>query len=342
MKVLMLMLSDNPGIGGLEKHSRELASALTDLGHCVSIAAAPQHLAPMGGVRRIPVNAQRSRNSIPLLMTILRIIRQGDYQILHAQGSKAASVLQRLAPFIRNHARVASLHGFKSRYPKTGAFDQLIAVSRALAYDINQPEVTVVFNGTSVPHPAPARLPGKPISPVWLAVGRLAPVKGFDFLIDAFQFCQGTLLIAGDGPEHQRLQSLIDATGQAGKVKLLGFRTDIPSLMAAADGVVISSQREGFSYVCAEALLLGKPVVSTNVPIANEVLPKSHILQGRNPTEFSRLLNLDLQSVSEEQTEARAFAYEKLSLSAMATNTVAVYRKASEAFVQSDSERRNK
>ncbi|MBR9871053.1 MAG: glycosyltransferase [Gammaproteobacteria bacterium] len=330
MKVLMLMLSDNPGIGGLEKHTRELATALAELGHQVSVAAAPQHVAPMEGVSCIPVNAQQSRNSIPLLLKILRTIREGNYQVVHAQGTKAAFVLQRLTPFIKKLARVASIHGFKSRYPKAGVFHQLIAVSKALANDINQPEVTAVYNGASVANQPPAELPREATRPIWLAVGRLAPVKGFGLLIEAFQSCPGTLLIAGDGPEHQRLQALIESTGQADKVQLLGFRTDVPALMAAADGVVISSEREGFSYVCAEALLLGKPVISTNVPIANEVLPKKHLFQGGEAAEFAKLLQQDLESVTADQSEARAFAKEKLSLSAMAANTVAVYQKASE------------
>ena len=330
MNVLMLMLSDNPGIGGLEKHTRELACALTDMGHHVSVAAAPQHLESMEGPYRIPVDAQRSRNSLPLLLRFLKIIREGRYQVIHAQGTKAAFVLQRLAPFINKHARVASIHGFKSRYPKTSAFHKMIAVSKALASDINHPNVTVVYNGTSITLQAPAALPRDAASPIWLAVGRLAPVKAFDRLIEAFQFCPGTLLIAGDGPEHQHLQALIDATGQTDKVLLLGFRTDIPALMAAADGVVISSEREGFSYVCAEALLLGKPVISTDVPIANEVLPKEHIFKGSEPAEFASFLRQDLGAVTASQVNARTFAKDTLSLSAMADNTVAVYEQALE------------
>ncbi|MCK0107583.1 glycosyltransferase [Marinobacter sp. S0848L] len=328
MNVLMLMLSDNPGIGGLEKHTRELACALSNMGHQISVAAAPQHLEALEGPCAIPVEAQRSRNSPALLFRLVNIIREGHYQVIHAQGTKAAFVLQRLAPFIKKYARVASIHGFKSRYPKAEAFHNLIAVSKALANDINYPKVTVVYNGTSVSNRAPAALSPNIKAPIWLAVGRLAPVKAFDRLIEAFQFCPGTLLIAGDGPEHLSLKERIDATGQTGKVRLLGFRTDIPALMTAADGVIISSDREGFSYVCAEALLLGKPVMSTDVPIANEVLPKEHIFNGHEPIEFARFLQQDLRAVAASQAKARAFARDTLSLSAMAANTVSVYQQA--------------
>ena len=328
MKVLMLMLSDSPGIGGLEKHTRELSKAMLALDHQVEVAAAPQHLEDLGGITTYPVNAQRSRNSPALLLATLRIIRAGNYDVLHAQGTKAAFVLQRLAPFTKRQVRIATIHGFKSRYPRADAFHQLIAVSQALATDMAQPGVTVIYNGVAVKPQAPALLPAGTKRPVWLAVGRLAPVKGFDFLISAFPYCPGTLLIAGDGPEQQRLEELISSTHQSDTVKLLGYRTDVPALMAAADGVVISSEREGFSYVCAEALLLGKPVISTDVPIANEVLPKECIFRGGKPAQFASLLKQAPSSVTTKQAEARAFAAHRLSLPTMTGQTLNVYQKA--------------
>ncbi|MBE0487078.1 glycosyltransferase [Marinobacter sp.] len=329
MNILMLMLSDSSGVGGMEKHARELSCELAGLGHSVTLAAASQHLSGIEPtVKTQALDTGGSRNSPFLLLTVLRLIRASGFDVVHAQGTKAAFVLQRLAPFTKGRMRVATIHGFKSRYPRADTFHQLIAVSQALATDIAQPGVTVIYNGVSVIPQAPALLPAETERPVWLAVGRLVPVKGFEFLIKAFQHCPGTLLIAGDGPERQRLADLISSTCQSGTVKLLGFRTDVPALMAAADGVVISSEREGFSYVCAEALLLGKPVISTDVPIANEVLPEKHIFHGEDPKRFAALLRQDTSSLASEQTEARTFAADKLSLKTMARQTLNVYQKA--------------
>ena len=98
--------------------------------------------------------------------------------------------------------------------------------------------------------------------------------------------------------------------------------------MAAADGVVISSEREGFSYVCAEALLLGKPVISTDVPIANEILPEKHIFRGEDPKRFAAYLSQDTSTLVAEQAEAQAFAADQLSLSSMASQTLNVYQRA--------------
>lgn len=322
----MLMLSDNPGIGGMEKHTRELATAMGAQGQQVEIAAAAQHLKDLEGITSYPLNTHRSRNSPALLLAILHLIRTGNYDILHAQGTKAAFVLQRLASFTRRQFRIATIHGFKSRYPRASAFHRLIAVSQALANDMKQPGVTVIYNGVSATPQAPALLPAGTKRPVWLAVGRLVPVKGFDFLIRAFQACPGTLLIAGEGPEQQRLDDLVSSTGQSNTVKLLGFRKDVPALMAAADGVVISSEREGFSYVCGEALLLGKPIISTNVPIANEFLPEHHIASTDTPEAFADCLNQDLSRLSTEQSDARQQAAKLLSPATMTERTLTIYR----------------
>lgn len=329
MNILMLMLSDNPDTGGMEKHARELSSELARLGHTVTLAAASQHLSDLEpAVKTRALDTGGSRNSPFLLLTVLRLIRANGFDVIHAQGTKAAFVLQRLTPFTRSLMRVATIHGFKSRYPKAAAFHQLIAVSQALATDIAQPGVTVIYNGVSVIPQAPALLPKETERPVWLAVGRLVSVKGFDFLIRTFQYCPGTLLIAGDGPERQRLADLISSTHQSETVKLLGFRSDVPALMAAADGVVISSEREGFSYVCAEALLLGKPVISTDVPIANEILPEKHIFRGEDQKRFAAYLSQDTSTLVAEQAEAQAFAADQLSLSSMASQTLNVYQRA--------------
>ncbi|MFO8142922.1 MAG: glycosyltransferase, partial [Marinobacter sp.] len=108
----------------------------------------------------------------------------------------------------------------------------------------------------------------------------------------------------------------------------LGFRHDVAALMMAADGVVISSEREGFSYVCAEALLSGKPIISTNVPIANEFLPTRSICSAKTSEDFARYLNQDLEALTSSQADARKIACEKLTLQAMTKQTLAVYQKA--------------
>lgn len=342
MKVLLVLLSDSRSLGGLEKHTLELAGAFAKRGLSMTLAAAPAYLADLpDGVGKIPLRAGSSRNSPALLLTLYRAIRTGGFDLVHAQGTKAAYAVARLAPFLATRARVATIHGFKSRYPKTSHFHQLISVSRTLAEDIG-PGAVAVYNGLTLSPTDPAAsasatafvaaCPG----PVWLAAGRLVPVKGFRFLIDSFQFCTGTLLIAGEGPERAALEAQIATTGQSGKVRLIGHQTRLNPLMTAVDGVVISSQREGFSYVCAEALLLGKPVIATDVPIASEFLPPGHLVRGDNPREFARLLSQNPHTLAREQASARQAARAELSFETMVDKTLAVYRKAVNVLTYED------
>lgn len=124
-----------------------------------------------------------------------------------------------------------------------------------------------------------------------LAVGRLAPQKSIPLLLDAVaefdkvaelakldEFDgvaelaaagnQGPkrslrLVIAGDGPEREQLAARVAAAHLP--VTLLGHRTDIADLLAAADVFVLSSRWEARALVVQEALRSGVPVVATAV-----------------------------------------------------------------------------
>ena len=112
---------------------------------------------------------------------------------------------------------------------------------------------------------------------VWVGLGRLVPAKGFDVLLRAFDTVRRTrastrLVIAGDGPEHKALDRLRGELDLVHSVVLLGDRTDAPSVLAAADGFVLSSRWEGLPMVLLEAAALGLPIVATDVGGCREVL----------------------------------------------------------------------
>jgi glycosyltransferase involved in cell wall biosynthesis len=76
-------------------------------------------------------------------------------------------------------------------------------------------------------------------------------------------------LVAGDGPERQRLERLV--TGLDG-VELLGSRGDVPELMVACDAVVLLSQAEALPMSILEAMALGRPVITSDVGGAREAV----------------------------------------------------------------------
>lgn len=331
MNVLLFMASPGNALGGMEKHFYELANGLADKGLNVTCLAAPEHLARLHpAITRLSYRAKGSRHSPRALLALVKHLRGQRFDIVHAQGSKAASLVQLLTPWFKNTAFLATIHSFKTRYPKAKRFSFIITVSKVLAQDIGQENVRAVYNGIHLQPPSGdiKNLPTHTLkSPVWLAVGRLVPAKGFDLLIEAFQHVPGSLLIAGDGPEKNKLSQQISRLGLSKKVSLLGHRDDIPDLMQKADAVVISSRREGFSYVFAEALLNRKPVVATDVPIANEFLPWEFIVtQPAQPEHFAKHLMVDLSEAQKLQQSAQTRATTELTLESMVENTLSVYQ----------------
>ena len=102
------------------------------------------------------------------------------------------------------------------------------------------------------------------------AVGRLSPEKGFDLLIRAVAQlnnagCDLQLVIAGDGPERDSLQTLIDKLQLGDRILLLGHRSDMIDVYQAMDVFALSSIREGLPNVLLEAMALETPVVATRV-----------------------------------------------------------------------------
>lgn len=102
------------------------------------------------------------------------------------------------------------------------------------------------------------------------AVGRLSQEKGFDCLITAVDQLnrQGTqldLVIAGEGDERPRLESLIRGLGREQEIRLLGQQQSLLDWYSACDLFALSSIREGLPNVVLEAMAMEVPVVATNI-----------------------------------------------------------------------------
>lgn len=104
---------------------------------------------------------------------------------------------------------------------------------------------------------------------LFLSVGRISKEKDFPTLIAAFSEIllvnPSRLIIAGDGPEMEMLEKLIEDLNLSDRVALLGHVHNPYPLYKHADVFVLSSLREGLPTVLVEALALGCKVVSTDV-----------------------------------------------------------------------------
>jgi glycosyltransferase involved in cell wall biosynthesis len=135
-------------------------------------------------------------------------------------------------------------------------------------------KVTVLRNGveTSLFRPPADRLAARAAlgltGPALISVGGLIERKGHHRTIEAMHRLPGfTLLIAGEGPERERLSGLIARFGLGDRVRLLGPRphAELPVLYGAADASVLASSREGWANVLLESMACGTPVVAADI-----------------------------------------------------------------------------
>jgi glycosyltransferase involved in cell wall biosynthesis len=76
---------------------------------------------------------------------------------------------------------------------------------------------------------------------------------------------KGTVLVlAGDGPLEQRVRDRAEELGIKDRVRFAGYRRDVPALLAAADALLLASEREGLPRSMLEAMAAGVPVIGTD------------------------------------------------------------------------------
>ena len=211
-----------------------------------------------------------SRISPILLIEIIFKIRSIKPDIVHTHFSKATQIFYGINKIL-HIPHVATKHN-----PRKGKIFHKIknvtAVSKNVAESISSENVKIIYNGIKPFDLEPSKEKNNVFS--LLAVGRLDKIKGFDILIKECSQLKFPFLlqIVGEGEERKNLEILIEELNLSDKIKLLGFRKDIPKLMNSADVVVMSSYSEGFSLVMVESLFYANLFISTKVSGATEIL----------------------------------------------------------------------
>jgi glycosyltransferase involved in cell wall biosynthesis len=100
-----------------------------------------------------------------------------------------------------------------------------------------------------------------------LAVGRLVPYKGFEYLVKSMIEIDATLLVIGTGPVRGILNEMVRKLGLGAKVHLLGHVREVGPWYKAARLLAMPSisRAEAFGLVQVEAMAAGIPVVNTNI-----------------------------------------------------------------------------
>ncbi|XID75721.1 glycosyltransferase [Alkanindiges sp. WGS2144] len=329
-RISIVMAGDEEG--GLEKHVIELCNGLAAKGEQVSLIAHSKYENRLEKqVTFYPVDLSRGRRNPLVLWQLYQAIKQSRPDVIHAHANKAVSMVAPLLKWLKIPS-VATLHNKKNKLDAFKQFDRIITVSQRVAAQFDQQEkVRIVLNGVSIansPHRFIKNHTEK--NPVQaLAVGRLVAAKGFDILIQAWQGIDATLKIVGDGPDSNALQAQICSLGLENSIELLGYRQDIPELLAQSDVFIISSRNEGGPYTLAEALLMQTPVLSTDVGMVAEVLPNILICKPNDVSALHKLLKqylLDLRHLNTLSQPVYQFAQGHLTFDAMLGKTIAVYQ----------------
>lgn len=150
------------------------------------------------------------------------------------------------------------------------------------------------------------------------ALGRLVPVKGHIYLLQAFAtlkdcYPQAHLAIIGEGREEARLLAEIDRLGLGGRVHLLGFRENALQYVRAFDIWTMPSLAEGLGLALLEGMSGHLPVIASNVPAMLPLIEGAGgiAVPPANVEALTQALNSYLQ-LSDEQLRAKgeqAYAY---------------------------------
>lgn len=168
---------------------------------------------------------------------------------------------------------------------------------------------------------------------VMLYVGRLDHPKNESWVIDAHEQARRTIpnletLIVGEGPNRQQLEARIK---KLEGIQLLGEQNPL-SVYRAADLFVLASEREGFSYVCAEAMSTGLPILRTRTTGTSETVIEN--VTGRSvPIDHDQFLNAATEMLRDQNRlgkmgeNAARLVREKLTFDRQIQRTLELYQR---------------
>ena len=329
----VLMLSTNLGIGGgAEEQVIQMSMGLRDRGWQVEVVSMLKpRLLPNdfqnSGIRVTSLDMERGIADPRGLLRLRRVMRRFQPDIVHSHMTHANILARTVRLVCKTPVLVCTLHGLKMHKVKGGSTrlrefahrltdplaDLTTTICRAAAnsYVLNRSvpaaKIQVLPNGVDTNRYRPdaqvralvRRDLGVESAFVWLAAGRLEKPKDYGTMIRAFALvlaggAGAVLLICGNGSLQPEMTQLAQELGIAGHIRFLGLRRDIPELMNAADGYLMSSETEGLPMVLLQASATGLPIVATNVggnPEVIEDLRTGFIVPAGEPDSFADAMN---------------------------------------------------
>lgn len=161
-----------------------------------------------------------------------------------------------------------------------------------------------------------------------LTVGRLTEQKGQVHLLRAVplvleRFPNIVFLLAGDGPLRTELEGEARQLGIIDAVRFLGTRSDVPDLLRLADLFILPSVSEGMPVALLEAMMVGLPVIASQVEGVDEIVQDGQnglTVPPADPKALSQAilrLALDAELRQRLGAQAKSFVENRFTLEAM-------------------------
>lgn len=317
-------------------------------GHCVTVCCLPESgLASRIAEENIPVYTLNPKSDINLFIVpqIIRLIKENNIEVidicspkfywvssLAARVTKRTVILTRNVPYRKN--------GVKKQINRVlyhTLVDHIIAISdkikRELIEDYSLPakKITVIYDGIELNRfklKIPENIDVTSRHSVAAVISRLDENKGLECFIHAIaeitkKIASIHFMIVGTGSIETKLKELTKKLNVSSSVTFMGFRKDIPEILAGVDITIVPSPEEGMSMSALESMASGVPVVVTRGCGLVDIIENNRsgsIVEPDNIHELAegviRLLESDYQQAGKE---ARAIVEEKFALHRVVT-----------------------
>ena len=310
-----------------------------------------------------------SRFSVPRLVTLLRLIRDHNIEVVHWNFYHPLNpyflLVKLLRPsvghYLTDHTSRTSLDsdpgGALKRTVKRillGFYSNVLCVSDFILADLKRQNIwrnlsryyhfinTARFRPDEVVRASVRSRQDADHCFVVLVVAHLIPEKGVDVLVKALAELPSHVIVwvVGEGPERNSLQQLASRLGIDGRVVFLGPQQDVSPYMQAADCFVCPSRwAEAAGLVVMEALACGLPVIASRIGGIPEFVEEGQTGSLFPVDDHKALAKRLLQLVSEPErvkamrVRARSMAVERFSTQAQLTKLMIVYEASGAASV---------
>jgi glycosyltransferase involved in cell wall biosynthesis len=343
---------DSLDVGGAEIMLRDLVASLDETFDVAIIGVEPAVVDVIAGrrpVKRIviaPINGRRDLREMRAHRALFKELRPAVLHVnLHHLGSCQWALV--VARTVREMRVVAVEHSIvppgseASRWLKRCTSRVLhahVAVGERSAREVERlvglrrGRIETIHNGVHDRDPVPHHGVAGALQLGW--IGRLDAAKGVDVLLEAVAKVPAAhLLLVGEGDEERALRNQVERLGITDRVDFRPWSDDARAALTAVDVFVLPSRLESFPLTVLEAMIVGLPVIATDVGSVAEAVADG--VTGRLiPPDDAELLAAALESLVDDPgrrkrmgAAGREIARQRFDVRTMADRYEALYRR---------------